>query len=401
MKGKQVVIIILIVVIAVSVGVYVGVRKRNSPPGAASMQGPMPVPAAHCVIQDVVNYNEFTGNLASVETIDIRARVQGFLCNVAFRDGAFVKKGDLLFEIESETYQADRDRAVANLKSAQSDLNRVQQDYERITEAVQTGAVSQQDVTTAKARRDMAEALVLATQAALMQAELNLSYTRICSPIDGKISRRLVDAGNLVGATDKTLLATVVKLDPLYVYFYVSEKEYLNYQKNVQINLAEEPNQLPVYIKLANEEDYAYQGRLDYMDNRVDPATGTIQIRGEIPNPEDLLYPGMFVQIRVPTETVPNAVLIPEKAIMTDLGGKFVLIVGEGNVLQRRDIALGTPVGKLRVVKKGLTGEELFVIGGFAMVRPGMPITPMPADGPPPGMTSGAAAPGDGQRKKH
>ena len=194
----------------------------------------MPVPVARCVIQDVVSYNEYTGHLASVESVDIRARIQGYLRCVAFRDGAFVEKGELLFEIEPETYQADRDCALANLKSAESDLNRTQQDFERVTEAVQSGAVSKQNVTTSKAQRDMAEAAVMAAKAELAQAELNLSYTRICSPIDGKISRRFVDAGNLVGTPEMTLLAHVVKLDPLYVYFNAGESEYLNYRKDLR-----------------------------------------------------------------------------------------------------------------------------------------------------------------------
>ncbi|MDH4201720.1 MAG: efflux RND transporter periplasmic adaptor subunit [Phycisphaerae bacterium] len=394
MKGKQFIIVILIAVL-LAIGVHFYFNKgRSQQAGALGGQGPMPMPVARCLTQEVVNYNEFTGNLDAVESVDIRARVQGFLRRIAFKDGAFVKKGDLLFEIEPETYQADRDRAFANLKSAESDLVRAQQDYDRIMEAVQTNAVSQQDASRAKAQYAMAEASVLSAKAALAQAELNLGYTQIYSPIDGKISRRYVDVGNLVGASDKTLLATIVQIDPLYVYFYVSESEYLNYQQNLRKNMAEEPNNLPVYISLANDEAYDHQGRLDYMDNRVDPGTGTIQIRGQIPNPQDRLYPGMFVKVRVPVKAVPSALLIPEKAIMTDLGGKYVLVVGENNVLQRRDIKLGGPLDKLRVVTEGLNGDEIFIVGGFAMARPGMPITPMPADGPPSGMMPGSGGQG-------
>jgi RND family efflux transporter MFP subunit len=397
MKGKQFIIVILMAVL-LAVGVYIYFQKGRSPQAASPAQGPMPMPVARCVTQEVVNYNEFTGNLDAVQSVDIRARVQGFLRRIAFTDGGFVKKGDLLFEIEPETYQADRDRAAANLKSAESNLIRAQQDYDRIMEAVQSNAVSKQDASTAKAEYVMAEAVAQSAKAALAQAELNLGYTQIYSPIDGKISRRYVDVGNLVGASDKTLLANIVQIDPLYVYFYVSESEYLNYQQNLRENMAEEPNNLPVYISLSNEEAYDHQGRLNYMDNRVDPATGTIQIRGQIPNPENRLYPGMFVQIRVPLKAIPNALLIPEKAIMTDLGGKYVLVVGDNNVLQRRDIKLGATLGKLRVVVEGLHGDELFIVGGFAMARPGMPITPMPADGPPPGMMPGM--PGAGGQGK-
>ena len=397
MKGKKIIIIFLMAVL-LAVGVYVFFQKGSSRQAAVPAQGPMPMPVAGCVTQEVVNYNEFTGNLAAVQSVDIRARVQGFLRRVAFTDGAFVKKGDLLFEIEPETYQADRDRAAANLKSAESNLIRAQQDYDRIMEAVQSNAVSKQDASTAKAEYVMAEAVAQSAKAALAQAELNLGYTQIYSPIDGKISRRYVDVGNLVGASDKTLLANIVQIDPLYVYFYVSESEYLNYQQNLRQNMAEEPNNLPVHISLSNDEAYDHQGRLDYMDNRVDPATGTIQIRGQIPNSQRRLYPGMFVQIRVPLKAIPNALLIPEKAIMTDLGGKYVLVVGENNILQRRDIEPGATLGKLKVITEGLNGDEMFIVGGFAMARPGMPITPMPAAGPPPGMMPGM--PGSGGQGK-
>jgi len=388
MKGKQFIIVILIAVL-LAIGVYVYFQKGRSQQAAAPAQGPMPMPVARGVTQKVVNYNEFTGNLAAVESVDIRARVQGFLRRVAFTDGAFVKKGDLLFEIEPETYQADRDRAAANLKSAESNLDRAQQDYDRIMEAVESNAVSRQDASTAKAELAMAEAVAQSAKAALAQAELNLSYTKIYSPIDGKISRRYVDVGNLVGASDNTLLANIVQIDPLYVYFNVSESEYLNYQQNLRQDMAKDPNNLPLYINLANEEAYDHQGRLDYMDNRVDQATGTIKVRGQVPNPENRLYPGMFVQIRVPVKAIPNALLIPEKAIMTDLGGKYVLVAGDNNILQRRDIKPGGTVGKLRVITEGLNGDEMFIVGGFAMARPGMPITPMPAGGPPPGMMPG------------
>lgn len=383
----------ILVIILILGGLSFWIVQRMASKPADPPAGPMPMPVAACVFEDIVNYGQYTGNLAAIESVEVRARVQGFLRNVAFEDGAFINKGDLLFEIEPELYQAERDRAYAELKSAEADLNRTQQDYERVQEAIQSDAVSKQEVGRYKADREMAEAKRLAAESALQQAQLNLSYTQITSPIDGKISRRYVDVGNLVGATDKTLLADIVRLDPLYVYFNVSESEYLDYQQNLREHMTEEPNELPVLISLANEAAYDHQGRLDYMDNRLDPATGTLQIRGQIPNPEKLLYPGMFVNIRVPVKSTPNAVLIPDKAIMTDLGGKYVLIVDDENVLQRRNVKLGTTRDTLRVITDGLTGDETFIVGGFAMARPGMPITPMRGDGPPPGMGPTGAGP--------
>lgn len=376
-------VIYLVIFVLIAGGIYWWVRTHMTAPAGEQQAGPTPVPVVQPVLQEVVNYNEFSGNLTAVESVDIRARVQGYLQRVAFEDGAFVQQGDVLFEIEPETYQAVRDQAVARLKSAQAELERAQEDYQRAQEAVKNNAVSQQQVSTYKAQRDMAQAAVIAAKAAQDQAELNLSYTTIESPIDGKISRNYVDTGNLVGAGENTLLTNVVKLNPIYVYFYVSESAYLDYISSVRQNLAQEPNELPVYISLANEEDYAYQGRLDYMDNKVDPATGTIQIRGVIPNPDNQLYPGMFVRIRVPTQTVPKAVLIPQKAVMTDLSGKYILVAGPDNVLQRRDVKLGANIGIQRVVTEGMDGSEQVAVGNFHLIRPGMPITPIPADAPP------------------
>ena len=369
-------IIFLAIAVLILGGIFLWVRKRMTPPTPPQMP-PIPVQVAKPVIQDVTNYNEFTGNLMSMESVDIRARVQGYLQRVAFDDGAFVKKGDLLFEIEPETYQADSDRAFAAMKSAEADLNRAQQDYERVMQAVKSGAVSKQEVGTYKAQRDMAEAATIAAKAALIQAQLKLSYTKIISPIDGKISRNYVDAGNLVGASEMTMLAHVVKLDPLYVYFNASESEYLDYTKNVRENLADEPNQLPLYLSLANEEDYAYPGHLDYMDNEVDSATGTLQIRGVVPNPEKKLYPGMFVRIRVPAQTIPDAVLVQEKAIGTDIGGKYLLVVDADNIVRHRSVELGPQQRMLRVITSGLSADDTYIVSGLQFAYPGSKVQPI------------------------
>lgn len=394
MKGKNLILTILILVV-LAVGGYFLFRKLMSGPPETPQQGPMPVMAAKPRIQDVMTYNEYTGNLASIESVEIRARVQGFLRRVAFRDGALVSRGDLLFEIEREAFAARRDEAAARLKAAQAEQEQAHADLERMEQAIRTNAVSQQDLTRSRAAADMAAASVLAAKAALDQAELDLSYTRIVSPIDGKISRRYVDEGNLVGASEMTVLAHIVKLDPLYVYFNAGENEYLDYQKDLREKIAEEPNQLPIYLRLANDEDYPHPGRLDYMDNEVNPATGTLQIRGQIPNPDEQLYPGMFVRIRIPVKTIPDAVVIQEKAIQTDLGGKYVLVVGENNILQRRDVKLGATLGPLRVVHSGLDGSESVVVGSFHIARPGMPITPVLGDGPPQGPPSESTGPID------
>lgn len=371
--------IILVVVVILIIASFFGWTLKRMMAGAGMPEQPLPtVEIAKPLIQEVINYNEFSGNLESVESVDIRARVQGYLENVAFKDGAFVKKGDLLFEIEPETYKADRDRALASLKSAEADLNRAQRDYERVQEAVKSDAVSKQEVGTYKAQRDMAEAMVLSAKAALTQAELNLSYTKITSPIDGKISRNYVDAGNLVGAGENTLLANVVKIDPIYVYFNAGESEYLNYIKDVRQSLAQTPDKLPVYLQLANGEEYPHVGRLNYMDNQIDAHTGTLQIRGIVDNPDYQLYPGMFIRIRVPVQTIPDAVLVQEKAIGTDIGGKYMLIVDHENIVRRRPVTLGRQKDQMRVVMSGLSPEETYIVSGLQSAFPGSQVNPIP-----------------------
>jgi membrane fusion protein, multidrug efflux system len=380
-------VVLITLVIVVLVGFFWWTIRRM-----LSAVGPMPsgqstVVVAEPVIDDVLTFNEFTGNLESVALVDIRARVEGYLQQIAFTDGAFVKSGDVLFEIEPEIYQARRDQAQATLQSAQADMERAVQDYERALEAAKSNAVSQQQVSTYKAQMQMADAAVIAAKAALVQAEQNLSYTTIRSPIDGRISRNYVDAGNLVGAGENTLLATVVKLDPIYVYFNAGESEYLNYTKDVRRHLADEPNQLPLYLSLANKEEYAHPGSLDYMANGVDPATGTLQIRGIVPNPDYQLYPGMFVRLRVPIKTLKDALLVQEKAIGTDIGGKYLLLVDAENIVRHQPVQLGPRRGQLCVVMSGLKPNERYIVSGLQSVYPGSKVNPVPEGSQPPAET--------------
>lgn len=360
------------------------------------MGGPLPAPVGKCVIQDVTESLDFTGTTVAVNAVEIRARVEGFLKGIHFTDGSLVEKGQLLFTIEPEAFTARRDELAAMLKAGRTEAERARLDLERIEKAVQTNAVSQQELTRARAAFDTAEASVMAQQAALDKAELDLTYTEIHSPITGRIGRRLVDVGNLVGAGDRTVLTTVMQTQPIFVYFHLAEHLLKgDLLRRLEGGAGVEP--LRFAVGLPDEDAYPNEGVINYLDNTVDPMTGTVYVRGEVANAALNLLPGMFVRVQVPTGVRANAVLIPELAISTDLGGKYVLVVGEGNILQRRDIKPGATIGKLRVVNEGLTGDEMFIVGGFAMSRPGMPIVPVTGDGPPPGMTPGqpdAAAPG-------
>ncbi|MHC5083141.1 MAG: efflux RND transporter periplasmic adaptor subunit [Planctomycetota bacterium] len=385
-------IIFLIVVIAILGVAYMFFRKSMGAP-PPQMPPAMPVQVADTVIQDFVRYDEFTGRIGSVESVDIRARISGYLMKAAFKDGAFVQKGDLLFEIESDSYQADRDKAVADLKSAQAHLNRAQLDYDRIVKAAKSEAVSKQDVSKYLAERDMAEAIVIRSQAALAQAELNLSYTKIYSPIDGKISERFVDVGNLVGAGEMTLLAQVVSLDPIYVYFNVSEGDLLNYYENTSDIVSPGYGLVKFQVDLANKSEFPIEGVLDYMDNTVDATTGTIQVRGILNNPARKILPGMFARVKVPAGQTADAVLIQEKAIGTDLGGKYVLVIGEGNLVEHREIQISDLVDGLRVVDRGLSAGETYIISGIQFVRPGMEVIPVPQGQMPPMGGAGESGP--------
>ena len=346
------------------------VKKQSEP-----VQQAMPVMIAKPVVKDITRYNYFTGKSSASEAVEIRARVKGFLTDVAFKDSENVEKGQLLFKIEPEAYIAERDRALAELQAAQTDLQRAELDYERVQEAVKDNAVSKQEVSRRKADRDMAQAKVTGGKAALVQAELNLSYTNITSPISGRIKRKLVDVGNLVGGNEMTLLTTIVKIEPIDIYFNMSESILLKYLMNRSEK--DQYGDKTFYVGFGDDKGYPHSGSLDFMDNVVDSSTGTIQIRGKIPNIEHKILPGLFAKVKVPDGTKKDAVLIDEKAIATDLAGKFVYIMGPENIPQKKHLQLAEIVDGLRVVEEGLDGTETYVMTGIQLIRPNTPVQPM------------------------
>ncbi len=386
MKGKQAAIAVLLFIV-LSAGVYVLFKQLGHGPAVAGQQAPPPVvfvtqPAIRTVTHDL----EFTGSTEAVAEVQIRARVKGFLTRINFQDGADVTQGTPLFEIEPDLYQAQQTQAQANVTSSQSALTQAQTDLERLQEAVKTHAVSQQQVTTALATRDKAQAALLAAQAAWQEANLNLAYTHISSPIDGRISMRYVDQGNLVGAGENTLLADVVQLDPLYVTFHVSENLFLNNLAHINVQDANAP---PLFVGLQNETDFPHKGVLDYIGNRVDPSTGTVTVRGQLSNPDKTLLPGMFVRIHIPVGTQPDAVLVEEQALGTDIGGKYLLVVDANNVVERRPVQIGRQVENLRVITAGLSVGQSYIVRGLQFAFPGAKVNPQLATQSPAGVTSG------------
>ncbi len=343
---------------------------------------PPKVSVAPPKVQDVTIYLYMTGRMAAINKVDIVARVRGYLEKIYFKDGDIVKKGQLLFSIDPREYLAALHMAEADLLNAKSSLNFAKNDLERREKAYRKKAVSELDYLRAKAEYEKAKAAVAAAKAKVEEAKLNLSYTKITSPITGKASRHLVDVGNLVGATGATVLTTIVSLNPIYAYFNVNERDVARYLRSK----ADEakggkmvPRKvMPVDLGLATEEGYPHKGNLDYVDNRIDPNTGTLQARAVFPNDNLTLLPGFFSRIRIPDRVEKNALLVPERAIGMDQVGRYVFVVGEGDKVERRDIKIGSLVGTLRVVEKGLKKEDRVIVEGILRVRPGIKVQPVP-----------------------
>jgi RND family efflux transporter MFP subunit len=330
--------------------------------------------------RDVTIVHEFVGTTEAYQSVEIRARVQGYLDRMAFQPSSFVRKGQLLFVIEPEPYEAQRDRAAAGLEAAEAGLRRAESDLERLEQAVRTNAVSQQEVTRARAERDQASAAMLETQAALTSAEIQLEYTTLESPIEGLVTRNYVDLGNLVGAGEATLLTTVRRVDPIYAYFEVSERFLARTLE--QRGGHQEPgtaDEIPATL-LLEETGLEIEGRADSLENTVDPATGTIRIRGVFPNKDAKVFPGFFVRVRLPGDLHENALLVEETALGTDLGGRYLMIVGDGDIVERRYIEPGQlQDDNTRLILEGLEPGERYITQGLQRARPGMPVTPKSA----------------------
>ena len=369
-------IIVVLIIAGAALLIWRFILKKSESRPQSPMQQPPAVPVALPQIQDVEDYYEFTGNVEALKQVDIRARVQGFLLTVDFNDGQHINQGDLLFTIEPNEYIDSRDQAKAQLLSDKAALLSAQLDYERIEKAIETNAVSKQQLTTAKATRDKAQAQVVASEARLSNANLNLSYTKILSPITGKISRRFVDPGNLVGPGYETLLTTVVKTQPIYVYFNVSEIVLQQYflAQNIENPQAQKQE---VRVGFPEQQDYLFHGFLDFIDNKIDPNTGTILMRAQMPNEQEKLFPGMFVRVQLPLGIQKNSILVQEKALNSDIGGKYLFTVDPNNVVHTSHVKPGRKIGDSIVILSGLNNNQKYVLGGFHLLRPGSAVTPL------------------------
>jgi len=343
--------------------------------GAPATPPPPEVTVAQPVRREVQLYEEFSGQTRATEHAEIRARVPGSLDKMSFQPSTIVKAGDVLFEIERRTYQAAYDEAVGEIGRAESLLAKTASDLQRIEEAVRERAVSQSDLDTAVAARDNARASLVTAKARRDKAKIELGYTRVETPIDGRVGRNLVDIGNLVGATEPTLLTTVTRIQPIYVYFNAPEQLVLQLLAAGGVVPIEEASATDVRVATALGDDFPHEGKVDFVDNTVDPATGTIEVRAVLPNETEALFPGLFVRVRLLAGPPADSLLVDERAIGTDLGGKYVLLVGEGEVVEQRYVKLG-PVQEdgLVVVTEGLVGDERYVANGMLRARPGFPV---------------------------
>jgi RND family efflux transporter MFP subunit len=351
---------------------------------AAAAAPPPQVDVAQVVSKQVTEFDEFTGRFEAVERVEIRPRVSGYIASVNFEQGREVKKGDVLFVIDQRPYEADYKHAKAQLDQARSQSTLAKSERERATKLLQAHAISQEEYDTRVAGLEQADANVEAAQAALDTSALNLTFTKVTAPISGRISRALVTEGNLV-ATGQTLLTTLVSIDPIYVRFDGDEQAFLRYTKiareAAQAKSGGKANEAgttgsPVMVGLANEGGYPHQGVMVFVDNELDPTTGTIRGRAKLDNHDRAFTPGLFARVKLMGSNQYNALLINDSSVGTDQTVRYVLVVGADNKVQYRPVKLGPIIDGLRVVTEGLTAGETVVVSGLQRVRPGSPVTP-------------------------
>ncbi len=369
----------IITVLAISSALLVGVLtlgRSSKPPAAPPAQA---VTVATVLERSITEWDEFTGRLEAVNTVEIRPRVSGYIRRVGFSEGNRVRQGQVLFEIDPRPYQAELARAEAELERARSGAALAEKEVERAGKLVDMQAISREEFDSRTSAEAQGDASVRAAEAAVATARLNLEWTLVRSPIEGRVSRAEVTPGNLVQAgAETTLLTTVVSLDPMYLYFDSDEQTYLRYASRARSSGGTNwrTARLPVYLGLANESGFPHEGRLDFVDNQVDPQSGTIRTRAVFSNRSQALTPGLFARVKLVGTEKKNALLVRDAAIGTDQDRKFVLVVGPGDTLAYRPIVPGRLTDGLRIVTSGLKPGERIVVNGLMRVRPGMKVAP-------------------------
>ena len=342
---------------------------------------PPPVTVATPIHKEIVEWDEYTGRTEAVESVDVRPRVSGYIDQINFKDGQLVKPGDVLLVIDPRPYQHVLDQAKANLQDAEALRQLKAANFARAQRLFQNNVTAKEEYDTSVAERNEAEAKFAQAQASLNSAALNVEFTEVKSPILGRISRQLVTRGNLVQA-DSTALTKVVSVDPIYAYFNVDQRTVQKYYNQIQSGQLQDPRVsiMPVYLQLEGETGFPHEGVIDFVDNTYNASTGTLQIRGRFQNKDASLYPDAFVRVRIAGTPKHDALLITDRAIATDQGQKFVLLVDDNSVVQVRPVELGPVFDGLRVVRRGLGPDDRVIINGLVNARPGSKVTAQPGD---------------------
>ncbi|MCU0837226.1 MAG: efflux RND transporter periplasmic adaptor subunit [Rhodospirillales bacterium] len=349
---------------------------------------PPKVTVAKPVVETITNTLEFTGNTVAYETVKLVARVEGYLEKVHFQDGQRVSKGDLLFTIQQAQYKANVEQAESEVLATKAKLDYAETEYRRFSRLFEQKAAAATQVDQWRFERDSTRAALEAAQAKLANAKLELSYTTVTAPFNGRMGRRLVDPGNLVGAGgEKTVLAEINRIDPIYVYFTINERDLLSVIKpedRSSPDLAKK-RAPPLFMGLATEQGYPHKGTFDFAAISVNPQTGTLQLRGAFPNADGAIVPGLFARIQAPYSQTKDALLVPAEAVGFDQIGRYVLTVGDKNIVERRSVAIGERIGDMQVVTSGLNGGERVIVEGLLRAIPGREVTPeeAPAATPP------------------
>jgi RND family efflux transporter MFP subunit len=353
-----------------------GAKKAEGPPP------PAPVTVSAPLARQIIDWDEFVGRFEAIQQVEVRPRVSGYVQTIGFRDGDIVKKGQLLFVIDPRPYQAALAQARADQVSAEAQAANARVELERAKTLLDKGFVSKSTYDSRLAQQRSADAAVAAARAQVQARELDVSFTRITSPIAGRVSDHRVDVGNLVAASgsEATLLTTVVSLDPIHFAFTGSEAVYLKYQRANEAGTRTSSRYAsnPVDIQLQDETAYNWRGRMDFVDNALDIGSGTIRGRAVVRNPNNLLTPGMYGRMRLLGSGAYTALLVPDSAVLADQSDKVVLVAARDDTVQPRKVVLGPIVDGLRVVRSGLSGADRVIIDGQARVRPGMKVAPKP-----------------------
>jgi RND family efflux transporter MFP subunit len=350
-------------------------------PKAARPQAPAPpVTVAPVEHKEIVEWDEFTGRIEPVDSVEVRPRVSGYIQEVRFKSGQLVKRGEVLFVIDPRWHQATFDQRQAEFEQAKVRVDNARREADRTTQLLATKAISVEESDARQSRFQEAKAALLATQAALDSARLDLEYTQVRAPIDGRVSRALLTEGNYVSglAGGATLLTTIVSVDPVYVHADIDENSLLKFNALASAKKleADGDGKIPVELQLADEADFPHRGYIESFDNRLDPNTGSILLRAVFPNGDGRIVPGLFARIRVPLSERHPALLVEERAIGTDQAQKFVLTLTTSNTVAYQSVQLGPAVEGKRIIRSGLQGAEEIVVNGLQRIRPGMAVTP-------------------------